>query len=102
MLETQLTDVRKMVELILSLSVVHCDGRGKVNHSGEHGDIQCRHFLAAHNDATIHRCTLNLLPSVHIHTRASYAVVCALDNLHNTHIQRVLVLVEQYQGVSGQ
>ena len=29
------------------------------------------------------------------------AVVCTLYNLHDTHIQRVLILVEQYQGVSG-
>ena len=101
-LQPGLPDVREVVELILGLPVMHRDGCGKIDHSGEHGDVKCRHLLAAHDYATVHGRSLNLLAPVHVHTCASHAVVCTLDYLDDTHIQRVLVFVEQHKGVGRQ
>ena len=85
-LQSQFPDVRKLVELVLGLPVMNRGGRGQVNHSGKHGNIECRHLLAAHDNATVHGRALNLFPTIHIHTCASYAVVGTLDDFNDSHI----------------
>ena len=93
-LEPELTDIGQMVELVLSIPVMHRRVMGEVDHSAEHGDIERRHLLAAYDHPAVDRCLLYLLTPVHVHPRTAYTVVCSLDDLNDPHVERVLVFVQ--------